>query len=55
MGILILLVPLALLLSAAGVAAYIWAWRHRQLHDLETPAHRILFDEDPEPREEEKP
>jgi cbb3-type cytochrome oxidase maturation protein len=45
MGILVILIPLALLLSAGGVAAYWWAWRHRQFDDLDTPAHKILFDD----------
>lgn len=46
MGILILLVPLALLLSAGAGIAYWWAWKHRQFEDLDTPAGRILFDDD---------
>jgi len=46
MGILIILVPLALLLSGCGVAAYFWAHRSRQFDDLDSPAFRVLFEDD---------
>ena len=46
----LILFPLALLLAAAAVAAFIWATRTGQLDDLETPALRVLHDdEEPEP------
>ncbi len=41
-----LLAPLALLIAGIMLALYIWAVRSGQYDDLETPAHRILFDED---------
>lgn len=50
MEILYLLIPIALLLVAAMVGAFLWAARSGQFDDLEGPAHRILMDED-EPRE----
>ena len=45
MGILWILVPLALLLSATAGGAYWWAWRNRQFEDMETPALRVLFED----------
>jgi len=38
--------PLALLLALAGVIAFIWSVRSGQMDDLETPALRILSEED---------
>lgn len=46
MSILYLLVPLALLLASAGVGAFFWAVRSGQFDDVETPALRILMEED---------
>ena len=45
MSVLFLVVPLALLASAAAVAAFIWAVQRGQLDDLTTPAHRMLEDD----------
>jgi cbb3-type cytochrome oxidase maturation protein len=44
------LIPLALLLLIAAVAAFFWAVKHDQFEDLDREANRILFDEDPPPR-----
>jgi cbb3-type cytochrome oxidase maturation protein len=38
--------PVALLLAAAGVVAFIWATKSGQMDDLETPSQRVLFDDD---------
>jgi len=46
MNILYFLVPMALLLAAAGVAGFIWSVRSGQFDDVETPAMRVLFDEE---------
>ena len=43
------LLPLALLIAAIAVGFFIWAARTGQFDDLETPAVRMLFD-DEEPR-----
>ena len=43
------LLPLALLIAAIAVGLFIWAARTGQFDDLDTPAVRILFD-DEEPR-----
>jgi len=41
-----IVLPLALLVAAAAVGAFVWAVRSGQLDDVETPPRRILFDED---------
>lgn len=45
MAVLYILVPLALLLAGAAVAAFRWAVRDGQFDDTETPALRILLDD----------
>ena len=50
MTVLYVLVPLALVIASAGVGAFLWATRTGQLDDLETPALRILPDDDAPPR-----
>lgn len=44
---LLMLIPVALLLGAAGLAAFLWALKSGQFDDLDGAAHRILFDDDP--------
>lgn len=46
MNILLLLIPVALLLGFAGLAAFIWALRSGQFEDLDGAAVRILIDDD---------
>ncbi len=46
MSAIYIVLPLALLLALAGVCAFIWAVRSGQMDDLETPALRILSEED---------
>jgi cbb3-type cytochrome oxidase maturation protein len=44
------LLPLALLIAAIAVGFFIWAARTGQFDDLDTPAVRMLFDdEQPQP------
>lgn len=47
MSVLYIVVPLALVLAAAAVGAFIWSVRHGQLDDVDTPAIRMLHDDDP--------
>jgi cbb3-type cytochrome oxidase maturation protein len=47
-SVIYVLLPVAALLAVAGVAAFIWAVRHGQLDDLDTPPVRMLFDEEDE-------
>jgi cbb3-type cytochrome oxidase maturation protein len=49
MTIIFVLIPLGLVLLAAAVLAFFWAVRHDQFEDLETPAWRILMDDDSGP------
>lgn len=46
MAALYIALPVALLLAAAGVAAFVWSVRSGQLDDLDTPAVRPLVDDD---------
>jgi cbb3-type cytochrome oxidase maturation protein len=46
MEVIFVLLPLAILIAGIMLALFIWAVRSGQYDDLETPAHRILFDED---------
>ncbi len=46
MTIVYVLLPLSLLLGGAFFAGYLWAVRDDQFEDLETPAVRVLTDED---------
>ena len=45
MEALYLVLPLALLFSASAVGFFVWAAKNGQFDDLDTPAMRILFDE----------
>jgi cbb3-type cytochrome oxidase maturation protein len=46
MSILFIVVPLALVLVAAGLGAYLWAVRNGQMDDLDTPAVRMVRDDE---------
>lgn len=46
MSVLFVAVPVALLLVTAAVLAFLWAVRGGQLDDLETPAMRMLHDDE---------
>jgi len=52
-----LVLPLALLLALVGVLLFAWAVRRGQFDDLETPALRMLDDDDPpvRPRDHRPP
>jgi cbb3-type cytochrome oxidase maturation protein len=45
MEIIMVLLPLALLLGAFFIFAFIWATKKGQYDDLETPKYRMLLDE----------
>lgn len=49
MNIIYFLIPLGLVLLGAAVLAFFWAARSGQFDDLETPAWRILLDDDRKP------
>ena len=46
MSVLFVLVPVATLLAALAVAAFVWSAKRGQMDDLETPAIRILNDDE---------
>ncbi|OAI23554.1 cytochrome C oxidase Cbb3 [Methylosinus sp. R-45379] len=48
MNVLLFLVPLALLLGALGLAAFVWSLNAGQYEDLEGAAARALADDDVE-------
>ena len=48
MSVIYLVIPIALVLAAAGLGAFLWAVRKGQFDDLDTPAVRMLFDDDDE-------
>jgi cbb3-type cytochrome oxidase maturation protein len=52
MSILYVLIPLALLLLGGAVWAFFWAVGSGQFDDLDTPAVRIILDEDDKPPED---
>ena len=47
MSIIYIVLPLALLIVAVAVVAFIWSARSGQMDDLETPAVRMLHDDTP--------
>lgn len=49
MSILFLVLPIALVLAAAGVAGFLWAVGQGQYDDLDTPPYRAMFDDDDSP------
>ncbi|WP_422375314.1 cbb3-type cytochrome oxidase assembly protein CcoS [Roseibium sp.] len=46
MDVLIFLIPIALLLGALGLAAFLWSLKSGQYDDLEGAKWRILDDDD---------
>ena len=44
MTALYIVLPLALIIAGAAVAAFIWTVRSGQLDDVDTPPRRIFFD-----------
>lgn len=48
MSVLFLVLPIALVLAAAGVAGFLWAVRQGQYDDLDTPPYRAMFDDEDE-------
>ena len=49
------LIPGMILLGLAAVAVLFWAARSGQFDDLEGEGHRILMDEDLDPKKKRKP
>ncbi len=53
MSIIYIVLPLALLIVLAAVVAFVWAARRGQFDDLDTPALRMLHDDDGTPKRSE--
>lgn len=49
MSVIYILLPLALVIVAVAVFAFVWAARRGQFDDLETPAMRMVLEEDGAP------
>ena len=45
MSVILLMIPVALVLGALGVGAFIWAAKRGQFDDLDTPAMRSVYDD----------
>ena len=55
MSALFVVLPLALIVAAVAVGAFVWATRRGQFDDLETPAVRMLHDDvEPDSGEDRK-
>lgn len=48
MSVLYVVLPLAILLVGTAVVAFVWSVKNGQLDDLESPAIRMLHDDDGE-------
>lgn len=46
MDIIYLLIPIAIILASVAIWAFFWSVKQGQFDDLESPAHRILFEDD---------
>lgn len=49
MSVIYIVLPLAIIIAAAAVLAFIWAVRRGEFDDLDTPPVRMLFDDDEAP------
>ena len=54
MSILYVLIPLALLLLGLAVWAFFWAVGSGQFDDLDTPAMRVVMDDDTKPEADDE-
>ncbi len=53
MTVLVFLIPIALLLGAAGLAAFFWALKSGQFEDPKGAAERVLLDDDLEEKDQD--
>ncbi|MDY6941684.1 MAG: cbb3-type cytochrome oxidase assembly protein CcoS [Pseudomonadota bacterium] len=52
MNIIFVLIPLSAVLVLVAIAAFFWAVRSGQFDDLDSPAYRILLDDESTPDED---
>lgn len=55
MSVLFLLVPLALVVAALALWGFFWTIHDGQMDDLDSPAYRMLWDDDTRNRPTRKP
>lgn len=55
MSLIFIVLPIALAVAAAAVIAYLWAAKSGQFDDMETPRHRILWEDEAAGPAEEGP
>ena len=48
MEVIYIVLPLAIVMAGAALAAFFWAVHRGQFDDLDTPRYRALFDDEPE-------
>ncbi len=53
MSVLWIVIPIAFVFAALAIAAFMWTVRTGQMDDLDTPASRMLFEDD-EPKKSER-
>lgn len=53
MELLYAIVPFSTFLLTVAILVFFWAVRSGQFDDMDSPAHRILFDDDEEPSKAE--
>ena len=46
MEIIYILIPIALIMGVISLFGFIWATKKGQFDDLDTPAHRMLLDDE---------
>lgn len=46
MSVLWIVIPIAFVFAALAIAAFMWTVRTGQMDDLDTPASRMLFEDD---------
>lgn len=51
MSVIYILLPLGLVIVAVAVCAFVWAARRGQFDDMETPAMRVVLEDDAAPLE----
>ena len=54
MSVLWIVIPIAFVFAALAIAAFMWTVRTGQMDDLDTPASRMLFEDD-EPMKSKQP
>ncbi|MCA9306625.1 MAG: cbb3-type cytochrome oxidase assembly protein CcoS [Phycisphaerales bacterium] len=47
MELIFIILPLALVLAAVFIGAFVWAARSGQMDDMDSPAGRAVFDDEP--------